>query len=177
MSYSLDNDIESEDNNQARIQSLTGSFVCCPQCGTRNIFELGKDKQELTYFCKRCSSKLNDFWQSYRQGNMDIDYCRNCGQPTFKAFKYCISCGYNKYDYTTYEIPVTRITVKKKPRESLFIYKKPTGLLDCLIGTYGFRVNRNHPKAGMVIAILITISFILLAAAIAIFVIFMTGWG
>lgn len=76
-----------------RLRNLTDSFVFCPKCGKRNIFKLSSEGKEFIYFCKRCSAKLNAYWDSHQNGEMVIANCRSCQQPTFKELKYCITCG------------------------------------------------------------------------------------
>lgn len=77
----------------AQLRSLTDSFVFCPKCGKRNIYELSKAGTQLVYFCKRCSAKLNAYWDRHQKGEIVIANCKSCIQPTFKDLKYCISCG------------------------------------------------------------------------------------
>ena len=76
-----------------QLRSLTDTFIFCPKCGMKNTFELSKTGQELNYFCKRCSSKLNPYWDSHQNGEIAIVNCKSCQQATFKKLKYCISCG------------------------------------------------------------------------------------
>lgn len=82
---------EFEDSVQLR--SLTASYVFCPKCGNKNVLDLSSSGSQLVYFCSRCSTKLNTFWDSYHEGEMIIANCRSCQQLTFKNLKYCISCG------------------------------------------------------------------------------------
>jgi len=75
------------------LRSLTASHIFCPKCGHRNIFKLSNTGTQLVYFCKRCSAKLNAYWDSYQNGEIAIAYCKVCLQVTFEELKYCISCG------------------------------------------------------------------------------------
>jgi len=77
----------------SQLRSLTDSFVFCPKCGKRNTYELSRSGAQLIYFCKRCSAKLNAYWDSHQNGEMTTSFCRSCQQPTFKDLKYCITCG------------------------------------------------------------------------------------
>ena len=75
------------------LRSLTDSFVYCPKCGTKNTFKLSGSGKQLVYFCMRCSSKLNTYWDRHQIGEIMIANCKSCQQKTFKDLKYCISCG------------------------------------------------------------------------------------
>jgi len=96
LSYSFDDESEIEKKEESinqLLRSLTDDFVFCPKCGHRNTFELSETGTQLVYFCKRCSAKLNVYWDSYQNGEIVIANCKSCQQVTFKELKYCISCG------------------------------------------------------------------------------------
>ncbi|NPE09408.1 MAG: hypothetical protein GNW80_14070 [Asgard group archaeon] len=75
------------------LREMTGETVFCPKCGADNIFKLSKDGQKLMYFCRRCSTVLNNFWNGYTNGQYSLARCTTCQQPSFSSLKYCISCG------------------------------------------------------------------------------------
>ena len=105
-------DEAAEDKYQLR--SLTDNFVFCPKCGMENSFKLSKEGKKLIYFCKKCKSILNNYWDGYTKKQYSVTNCSTCQQPTFKDLKYCISCG-----------SIQRITAIHSERPS---YLRPEGI-------------------------------------------------
>jgi len=104
--------------DEDQLQSLTDKFIFCPKCGYRNTFELSKTGTQLVYFCKRCSVKLNIYWDSYQNGEITIANCKSCQQVTFKELKYCISCGLQQ----------KRVALKRSKEISKHIPKQKEGI-------------------------------------------------
>ncbi len=75
------------------LREITGETVFCPKCGADNIFKLSKEGKKLTYFCRRCSTVLNNFWNGYTRGQYSLAKCTTCQQSSFSELRYCISCG------------------------------------------------------------------------------------
>lgn len=75
------------------LREITSETVFCPKCGADNIFKLSKEGKKLTYFCRRCSTILNNFWNGYAKGQYGLANCTTCQQSSFSDLRYCISCG------------------------------------------------------------------------------------
>lgn len=157
---------EFEDISQ--IRNITANYVFCPKCGMKNTFEISKTGTSLNYFCMRCSTKLNPYWESYYDGEIAISNCRVCQQLTFKYLKYCISCGSQQ-----------RAVVRKRSREISKHFpdirtdeEEVLGVLDCFtyqssdccscLSLFGYfalilrRVFKNLPKSCFYISLAIT---------------------
>jgi predicted nucleic acid-binding Zn ribbon protein len=91
LSYSF-NDNEQLAKKTDILRDIVGEIIFCPKCGTRNDFTSVSSTQ-TSFFCQRCSTKISDYWESFRKGKMQITGCELCSQQTFVTHKYCISCG------------------------------------------------------------------------------------
>ncbi|MEA2069743.1 MAG: hypothetical protein U9O98_00480 [Asgard group archaeon] len=74
------------------LRKLRSDFVFCPKCGAKNIFSNAPPTRTI-FFCQRCSTKISDYWEAYRNEKLLIDNCDSCGHLTFTPFRYCIFCG------------------------------------------------------------------------------------
>ncbi|MGC9780669.1 MAG: hypothetical protein HZR80_15610 [Candidatus Heimdallarchaeota archaeon] len=119
MSYSFDVTYEYDSAELYRLRELTDDFVFCPKCGTKNSFEIRQTEIKLKHFCKRCSARLNDFWDKFYDGKLTDACCKACQQPTFEEHKYCISCGEIHYKATGKD---QRQIIKSKNRNVISIY-------------------------------------------------------
>jgi len=97
LSYSFDDRIEDEEeilrDFTKELRPITWGIIFCPKCGAKNSFKEGAPGIQLNYFCTNCSTRLNDYWKSYENGQRSLINCENCQQLTFDMMIYCIHCG------------------------------------------------------------------------------------
>ena len=97
MSYSFDDRIEDEEeilrDFTKELRPITWGIIFCLKCGAKNSFKEGAPGVELNYFCTNCSTRLNDYWMSYENGQRSLIRCEYCQQLTFDKMIYCINCG------------------------------------------------------------------------------------
>jgi len=91
LSYSFSDGKESK-KEAIHLRELISEYVFCPKCGSKNNFSSVTPTQ-TSFFCQRCSTKISDYWESFRKGKIQTVDCELCGQLTFGSLKYCISCG------------------------------------------------------------------------------------
>lgn len=114
------------------IREITDGDVFCPKCGKRNNFSFGKPGETTNYYCAYCHGWLNYYWEEYQKGEITLNNCEACQQPTFDQEKFCISCGLVQRSYKPKYISKPVRTGKPQKNALLAIFLIPLGIVTIL---------------------------------------------
>lgn len=94
LSYSFDKKHLKENAiEDLEIPNLFSGIIYCPKCGNVNSYEDDLMALMKNCFCERCGTRLNDFWEKYKEEELVLINCEFCAKATFLNQKFCVQCG------------------------------------------------------------------------------------